>query len=123
MRSVNILMFLVFLNAAAALLGASGVAADIGVQPDVGGGDAIQKANQSAQSLDSSSEGVQTTFIGNAISAAKTAASSFSVVYAGPSMIANLGVPGWMVAFIFAPMYFVVALDIMSIFVQMKVQG
>lgn len=123
MRSANILILLVFLNGAAGVMAASGVGDAIGTQPDVGNTEQLQQANESAQSIGAGSEGVQTTFIGNAISAAKTVASAFSVVYAAPQMFYNLGVPLWLVGFFFGPMYFVVAFDIVSVFAQFRIQS
>jgi len=122
-RSANILMFLVFLNGAAALMGAAGVTDAMGVQPEVGGDETINQAQENSQNVSAGADAVQTTFIGNVVEAAKTAGKVFSVVYAGPQMISNLGVPTWLTAFIFGPMYFVVALDVLSVFTQFRVQS
>lgn len=127
MRSANIVVFLIFLNAAAALFMACDpgpcIAQDTGVEPDVGGGEEIGQVTNESQNVESDVGGVSGTWIGNVVAGARRVASMFSVVYAGPTMLNNLGVPGWLVTFVFAPMYIVVALDVLSVFTQQRIQS
>lgn len=117
--STRLVIFLLFLNAGAGAFVASGTAADWGVSPTVGGDDALQQANQSATSIQGDGGFAQTLF-GAFAGAANAFEGIFSVVFAGPLMIANLGVPSWLVTFVFAPAYLLVGIDLVYILTQRR---
>jgi len=117
--STRIVIFLVFLNAAAAALVASGAAADMGIAPNPGGDQALAEANQSVAQVSPGGGPVDTLF-GLYSSVADTLSNVFGAVFAGPAMIAALGVPTWITAFVFAPMYLLVGIDIIYILTQRR---
>jgi|APHM01.1.fsa_nt_gi hypothetical protein len=114
MRSTNILIILVALNASAVLVGSIGLGAEAGYNPTVGGDDRIEEANQSASNVEGSG-GVIDSFVGAVLNAASQLVTIFSVVVAGPQMLLNLGVPGPIVALVAAPLYIVVGIDLLEV--------
>lgn len=117
--STRIVIFLLFLNAAAGAFVASGTAADWGISPTPGGDEALQTANETATSIQGSG-GFGETLFGAFAGAANTFSAIFSVVFAGPLMIANLGVPAWLTGFVFAPAYILVGIDLVYILTQRR---
>lgn len=115
MRSTNILIFLVALNASAVVIGAVGVGADLGYQPTIGGDGEIQNANESAANVEAQSDSAFDTFVGAVISAASTITTILGVVTAGPQMLINLGVPAFIVLPLATPLYILVGIDILQI--------
>jgi hypothetical protein len=114
-----VLVFLLFLNAAAAVLVSSGVAADWGVQPNPGGDEELSSANQTAASFEPSGGAFQTLF-SMYTSVTDTFSNVIGVATAGPRMFANLGVPGWLTTFLFAPLYILVAIDLVYLLTQRR---
>lgn len=114
--STLVLIFLVFLNAASGAFVASGGAEDMGIQPDPGGSKEVEAANQSAGSLNSTG-GFGSTLFGSFVSVASWFQKLIGAVFAAPSMFSALGLPGWLVNFIFAPMYIIAAIDIAYILI------
>jgi hypothetical protein len=115
MRSTNILIFLVALNASAVVIGAVGLGADLGYQPTIGGDAEIQTANESAANVEAQSDSAFDTFVGAVISAASTITTILGVVTAGPQMLINLGVPAFIVLPLATPLYILVGIDILQI--------
>lgn len=115
MRSTNILIFLVALNASAIVIGAVGLGADLGYQPTIGGDGEIQNANESAANVEAQSDSAFDTFVGAVISAASTITTILGVVTAGPQMLVNLGVPAFIVLPLATPLYILVGIDILQI--------
>lgn len=112
--SMNLVVILFLLNASAGLLVASGFAADIGIDLDPGADDELDTANETAQSIQTGSS-IGETLFGALAAAGKTATTIFSVIFIAPLMFENLGVPTWITAFVFAPMYIIVGYDILNI--------
>jgi len=115
MRSTNILIFLVALNASAVVVGAVGLGADLGYQPTIGGDAKIETANESAANAEAQSDSAFDTFVGAVISAASTITTILGVVTAGPQMLINLGVPAFIVLPLATPLYILVGIDILQI--------
>jgi len=114
LRSVNIAVILFLLNASAGLMVASGFAEDVGVELDPGAGDELDAVNESSQNVSTGSSIGQTLF-GTIAEVAKTAQSIFSIIFIAPIMFQNLGVPSFITAFVFAPMYIYVSVDILNV--------
>jgi hypothetical protein len=114
MRSTNIVIFLVLLNASAVFIGATGIGNDLGYTPTVGGDEQIGEATDAASNVEASRSALDN-FIAGIIAAADTMSTIFGVVIAGPQMFINLGVPTALVAFISAPLYILVGIDILQI--------
>ena len=117
--STRIVIFLIFLNAAAGVMVSSGVAADWGVSPTPGGDEAIQEANETASSIQGSG-GFGETLFGAFAGAANAFGDIFGLATAGPTMISNLGVPGWLTGFLFGPLYLLVGIDLVYILTQRR---
>lgn len=113
--SAKIVLFLVCLNASAAVFSASGVAADWGVEPTVGGDNFITDIRQEAKTL-GASFGSASYLIGVIVDLALLALSIFEFVFAAPIMFGNLGAPGWLTTFVFAPQYAIVLFDGMYLY-------
>lgn len=114
MRSKNILIFLILLNAAAGFAAASGVAGDMSYQPTVGGDEQIEQANEAGQTVQSERSAVDS-FIGGILEAADTFVQMLGVVVIGPQMLINIGAPPALVTFVAAPLYAIVGLDVLYI--------
>lgn len=114
MRSVNLVIILFLLNASAGLMVASGYAADIGIDLDPGADDELDKANETAQNIQTGSS-IGETLFGALAAAAKTVTTIFTVIFIAPLMFNNLGVPTWLTAFVFAPMYIIVGIDVLQV--------
>jgi len=114
LRSVNIAVILFLLNASAGLMVASGFAEDVGVDLDPGADDELEAVNSSSQNVSTGSSIGQTLF-GTIAEAAKTAQTIFSIIFIAPIMFQNLGVPSFITAFVFAPMYIYVSVDILNV--------
>jgi hypothetical protein len=114
LRSTNVVMLLVLLNASAVFVGAMPVTDEVGYQPAIGGDDAIDEAQQTGDKIQSDRSSLDQ-FVGGIIAAASTIATILSVVVAGPQMLINLGAPKVLVTFIAAPLYILVALDLLQV--------
>lgn len=109
--STRILVFLVILSAAANVLIASGVAADWGIEPNPGGDEELKEAKDTASDFKPSG-GFGDTLFGLFTSVTDTFSNVIGVATAGPAMIANLGVPGWLTTFVFSSLTLLVAFDL-----------
>ncbi len=109
--SMEIVLALICLNAAAGLLTASGVAAALDMQPNVGGNEAIDNANQAADNVQAGG-GLGDTLFALYGSVTGTLKTIFEVLFYGPIMLTNLGLPSWVVTFLFAPATVVAGADI-----------
>lgn len=114
LKTTNIVVLLVLLNASAVFVGALPVTDDLGYQPAVGGDDAISEAQQTGERIESDRSSLDQ-FVGGIIAAAGTIATILSVVVAGPQMLINLGAPVPLVAFVASPLYILVALDLLQV--------
>jgi hypothetical protein len=112
MKTTNIVLALILLNAAASVGVASGVFADWGIQPDVGGDQLVNETNREAENLSPAGGGgldLLKLFTQSAQSLRKWAA---LMLFGGPLMLSNMGIPGWLVGFVFAPAYLIVGADV-----------
>jgi len=105
-KAVLVIVFLVFLNGVPALLFASGVAADMGVDPAVSGGGNIDDANSAAQQVEVSGGFGQTLFA-LYTSLAGPFQTILGVLFGAELMLISLGVPGWIVSFVFLPKFLI----------------
>jgi len=110
MRSTNIIIFLICLNAAAAVVGA-GLGSQLGVAPSVGGDGQIEDASNAVDSEteNTSAGALSGTLLGFVTVAGGVVSAIDSVIFAGPNMFISLGAPALLidpfkvvVAFIFA---------------------
>lgn len=120
MRTTNLVIALILLNAAAGFLVASGWTADAGVSPEPGGDEHVSNVTNESNDVRASGGNLGTLF-----GLFQTVTGGFqdmlSIVFAGPLLLANLGVPNWILGFVFAPLYFIVAVDIIYLLVGRRI--
>jgi len=104
--AISVVILLMFMNATPALMVQSGVAEDMGIQPSVGGDTRIDQANENISDV-SASGGLAPTLFQLFKSVTDPVQAVVNVVFAGPSMLMALGLPAWLVTFMFAPMYLI----------------
>jgi hypothetical protein len=112
-RKVTIMMLA--LNAAVAFLGAAGAAEAYGIQQETGISDTVDQVQSSAETIGSGPVGLIEAVTGMAIAAISLVVDLLAIAFAGPVLFSNLGVPDFIVTFLFAPLYLVVAIDIVAI--------
>lgn len=112
--AISVLIFLVMLNGAAVLLEETGTTDALGIAPQPGGADELEKANQSTSKVVASQGNYQTLF-GSFVGAATTFLKAFNAIFAGPRMLINLGVPSPIVTFVFGPAYIIVGIAVAQI--------
>jgi len=105
-KAIAIVVFLVFLNAVTNLVFASGMAADQGINPSISGGQNVDNANQAMSEI-TVSGGFAYTLFALYTSVTGPIRTVMGLLFGGEIMFISLGVPGWLVAFLFAPKYFV----------------
>jgi hypothetical protein len=113
LRKVTIMMFT--LNASITFLAAAGSGEVWGVEMESGIGSTANKVENAAQNVGSGPLGVVDAVAGLTIAALDIVTGLLDIIFAAPTMFANLGVPGFIVAFVFAPLYIVVALDMVAL--------
>lgn len=114
-RTTKILVFLVMLNASAGLLNATAFAEEAGMKVQVGGDSTIDEQREEAKTVATSRSAVDQ-FVGAIIGVGQTFVSLLQIIAIGPMMLSNLpGVPGAVIAWLTAPLYFIVAFDVFEI--------
>lgn len=119
-RTANLVIFLILLNAAAGFLVASGWTEDVGVTPEPGGDEHVENTTNASQNVKPSG-GLLGTLFALFNSVTKSFQAMIGIVFAGPLLLANLGIPNWVLGFFFAPLYFIVALDIIYLLVGRRI--
>lgn len=112
--TVNIAILLILVNSGATFFMATGVAADWGISPEVGGDSEVDEIEQTANNVESNS-GTGSTLLGLYDAVTGAFSSLIQIVFAGPTMLQNLGVPSEITAFFFAPLYLLVGADIIYV--------
>ena len=112
LRKITIIMMVA--NAAGAFLIAAGAPAVWGMSPETGIEGTTDAVNESASEITTERGGSGDLFgiVSGAISTARQIA---QLPFAAPLLLLNLGVPEFIVSFIFAPLYVVVSLDMISL--------
>lgn len=105
--AVNTAVFLLFVNGAAGLMVASGTANDLGVNPSVSGDQAINDANSELKNVKVSG-GLASTLYALYTSVTGPVKAFVGLIFGGPIILASIGVPGWILDFVFLPQYVVV---------------
>lgn len=105
-KAITIVVFMIFLNAVPGVLMASGVAQDMGIDPAISGGENIQNANQAMKGVQVSG-GFASTLFALYTSVTGPIKTLLSVLMGGEIMFLTLGVPSWLVTFLFAPKYII----------------
>lgn len=110
------LVILLMMNAAATFLVFAGSGAVWGVEMQTGIQSEVEQVNQSAQTIGSGPVGLIEAVGGLAVAAVSAIVKMLGLItVGGPMMLGNIGVPDYIVAFVFGPIYVVVALDLITI--------
>lgn len=105
--AVLIVVFLIFLNAVPSLLFASGFAADAGIDPSVSGDKNINQAQDAASKVEASGGFANTLFqLYNSVTGPFQ--TILGILFGAELMFISLGVPSWIVAFVFAPKWLLI---------------
>lgn len=107
-------ILLVMANATAFFLISGGVAAVYGISPHTGVDDEVERANESASQIEDEQSVVESV-VGTAITAVDSLTGLLSAPFAAPTLALNLGVPGFIVAFVFSPLYIAAGIDLISV--------
>jgi len=105
--AVNTAVFLMFINGAAGMLVASGTATDMGVQPSVSGDQSVSDANDAMEDIKVGG-GFASTLYGLYNSLTGPVKAFVGIIFGGPIILASVGVPTWLLDFMFIPQYLVV---------------
>lgn len=109
--STQIVIFLVLMTAASNAIMASGVGAALGVAPTTGAQSEIDQVQSDADEIEPA-QGSSDTLFSLYNSVTGVFASIYGVIFAAPLMLVNVGMPTWLVTFIFAPAVVIVAADV-----------
>lgn len=115
--AVNTAVFLLFVNGAAGLMVASGTAADLGVNPSVSGDQAINDANTELGDVEPGG-GFASTLYALYNSMVGPVKAFVGLIFGGPLILASVGVPSWILNFVFLPQYAVVGATIIYVLTQ-----
>jgi hypothetical protein len=105
--AINLAIILLFMNAAPNLMVASGVTDDWGVTPAVGGDAQVGQANSAMQNIEPTG-GFASTLFQLYSSVTGPVRAVMGLVVGGPIILASIGIPSWVITFVFAPQYLIV---------------
>lgn len=110
--STTLVIMLIMLNAAAGFVTVTGIADDFGIQPNVGGDDRINQVNDQSKQV-TANQGAVDTLIGVFDTAASYGSNVFTILFYGPTMLKNAGVPDSWMDFLSAAIAVIVAKDVL----------
>lgn len=113
--TTTILVVLILTNGSASIMIASGLSEDLGVTLAPGMDSTIDETTQALEEF-RTSEGLGDTLFALFSSAGNSLKFVVSGAFALPTMLTNLGFPGWIVVPLFAPAYILGTLEIVSVF-------
>jgi len=114
MRSTNIVIFLACLNAAALVISA-GLGPAFGIQPQIGGDQELQTAEQEGREQFQSSRGGVGEFVTATFMAVEFIGTIGSLVRAGPNMLISLGAPALLIRPFEAIVFIIISIDIAEV--------
>lgn len=113
--TTTLLVFLILANGTVTIMEGSGLSEDIGVDLAPGISDEVTQLTDKAKDGFSATEGLGDTLF-TLFSAAFTLVSIFmQSLWALPTMLLNIGFPGWIVGPIVAPLYIISTLEVMYV--------
>lgn len=111
--TILVVIFLVCLNASAIAVSESGVGDTLGIDYATGAEEQIDQNEETADGLSPGTSGDGSfSLVSLSLDIFSVASNIFSLATAGPQMLANLGVPGWLTGLLFAPMYLLIFADL-----------
>lgn len=114
LRKITIMMFV--LNASVTFLARAGSSTVYGIEMTTGFGNVASTVEKSAKNFEGGGLGIVDAVAGLTVAATEIITGLLGIVFAAPGMFENLGVPGFIVGFVFAPLYVAVAIDILALF-------
>lgn len=105
-KAMSIVVFAIFLNAVPNLMLAAGVADDMGIDPSISGDNRVESANQAANSIEPTG-GFGDTLFTLYTSLGGTLQTIMEVLFGAELMFISLGIPDWIVGFLFAPKFII----------------
>ncbi|QSG02531.1 hypothetical protein [Natranaeroarchaeum sulfidigenes] len=118
-RSLTII--LVMSNAAANFLYSAGVAQVWGMGPETGIDREVSRGQDAAEAIGSGPLGLIDAIGGATLAAVDALTGFFSIIFAAPTLVLNMGVPEFIVIFAFAPLYIAAAFDLISVLRGMQI--
>lgn len=113
-------MLVVIANAAAFMLAAGGAVEVYGINPQTGVDEQVEETNKSAQQIQDN-QSVLESVVGTVQTAMNAFTKLLAAPFAAPTLMLNLGVPGFITAFIWAPLYIAVSIDFIGIIRGMEI--
>jgi hypothetical protein len=107
-----VLVFMLLFNGGVTVMEGSGLSEDLGVTLAPGVDEAMDNVVDNAKDGFSASEGLGNTLFSLFAAAMGTFQLLIQGVFSFPSMLLNLGFPGWFVVPMFAPMYVISTLEL-----------
>lgn len=105
--AITLAILLMFMNAAPNLMVASGVSEDWGVTPAVGGDERVEQANSAMANIEPSG-GFASTLFQLYTSVTGPVRAVMGLIIGGPIILASIGIPSWLIGFVFVPQYLIV---------------
>lgn len=113
--STAVLVFLLLLNGSASIMSASGLTADMGINPSPEMQEEMDNVIGHAQEGFGPNAGIGDTLFAMFGAALSTVNTIVTGIFLAPQMFINLGFPSWFVVPVFAPMYLVVTYDLIFV--------
>lgn len=113
--TTTVFVFLLLCNGSVAVMAASGMSQDLGVQLAPGISDSMDNAVEQLQAGFSPSAGIGETLFTLFIAGLQIMGIVVDAITATPTMFMNLGFPGWIVMPLFVPMYAISTLELVYV--------
>ena len=110
-KTPAIVVFFLFFSGSATLLEVTGVTAAMGVSSPTGVTTSLAEAEAAMDGIRASG-GLADTLFGSFTAAASVIEALGRGVFGGPLLLAAVGIPGYLITFLFAPAAIIVGLDI-----------
>jgi hypothetical protein len=117
------MVFMVCVAAASSAVVASGLGGELGMTPQTGIQDDVQQSEDKFKEYDASRSGDDTSFIGSVISGVDKTIETYQIIFALPTLLTNMGLPGWLAALIGAPAYFLFGLFVVYMITGRRTTG
>jgi len=101
-KAIQLVVFMVFISAVPNLVVASGLAEDMGWDPDVSGSGYVDDANENMSNIEPSG-GFAGTLFQLYTSVAGPVKILMDLLFGAEIMMASIGIPSWIIGFVMAP--------------------
>jgi len=111
--TTTLLVFLLLSNGAVTIMASSGLSEDLGVTVAPGISEEVKTLEDRAKNGFSASQGAAETLFTLFGAAMNTVSLLVKSIFALPTMLTNLGFPGWFVGALIAPLYVISTLEVL----------